>query len=526
MPILIQILFYQGLFLLVYQLIKKEPFFQLNRFYLLFTLIASFALPFVEWNWFQFNLEQETFQKLNAINLPEVVIGNDAASTTKNTQQHTSIQYMAILENLYFLGFSIAVSLLYIKVEGLIQLIQENNSLPKPNCKLVYLKGEHEAFSFYNYVFIGEEICPKQQITILAHEQQHVKLKHSLDNSFVAALRVFMWFNPLLYYYQKELQLLHEYQADAKVCEQHNPKTYAWQLLNSAFKTKNMSLMSSFYHSSFIKNRITMLQKRNKNSQSIFKYAIVTPILLMAFSFNLVAQSSLPKDEQVLLEKYKKEIAELVEQGDMSVYYDYVINVEKDENNMLTKDAFYRMKAFGILANEKGMKPTKKLDKALLTEDYSAYTKRMNKRKEIVVMGSAKKENKKIEYNSDVPFASVDRVPIYPGCDESLNNNELRKCMSEKIQQHVNSNFKTSVASKLGIEGQTRIYVRFAIAKDGNIADVNARAAHPDLSDEGERVVNSLPKMKPGIHNKEAVNVIYTLPITLMVPEKEETEGK
>lgn len=559
MPILIQILFYQGLFLLVYQLIKKEPFFQLNRFYLLFTLIASFALPFVEWNWFQFNLEQETFQKLNAINLPEVVIGNDAASTSKNTQQQTSIQYMAILENLYFLGFSIAVSLLYIKVEGLIQLIQENISLRKPDCKLVYLKGEQEAFSFYNYVFIGEEICPKQQITILAHEQQHVKLKHSLDNSFVAALRVLMWFNPLLYYYQKELQLLHEYQADAKVCEQHNPKTYAWQLLNSAFKTKNMSLMSSFYHSSFIKNRITMLQKRNKNSQSIFKYAIVTPILLMAFSFNLVAQSSLPDDEQALLEKYENEIFSLKKNKDEADLSPYFMDLEKDKNGNLTKDSYYRLMALtlsiiGGKENENDEQRKQFLSQVneIKNKPYADYLKEMKKNK-VVTVDSGKIATQS-EPKSDVPFASVDRVPIYPGCDESLNNNELRKCMSEKIQQHVNKNFDTSVVekfssveksedtldekldeklkgtsslvSKVKLEGKTRIYVRFTISKNGEVTDIKARAAHPDLSDEGERVVNSLPKMKPGIHNKEAVNVIYTLPITLMVPEKEETEGK
>lgn len=533
MLILIQILLYQGLFLLVYQLIKKEPFFQLNRFYLLLSLAASFVLPFVEWNWFQFNVEQETFQKLNSIYLPEIVIGNDAASTSKEIEKQTSIDYISILKNLYFLGFSIAVSLLYIKIEALIQLIQENNSLSKPDCKLVYLKGEQEAFSFYNYIFIGEEICPKQQITILAHEQQHVKLKHSLDNSFVAVLRVFMWFNPLLYYYQKELQLLHEYQADAKVCEQHNPKTYAWQLLNSAFKTKNMSLMSSFYHSSFIKNRITMLQKRNKNSQSIFKYAMVTPILFMAFSFNLVAQNSLPEDEQALLEKYKKEIRqELKKDGLTEKDFEKLLDLEQNENGDLTKNGFYKLKAVYEVIDKEYNDQYKIIGKNL-SKDYDSYINNPNKSNLMAVFSPEKTNTKKLNsnvnqksYDSNVPFASVDRVPIFPGCDENLDNNDLRKCMSEKIGQHVNSNFNTSLLSELDMEGETRIYVRFAIDSNGSIDDVQARSAHPNLTKESTRVVNSLPKMKPGIHQKEAVNVIYTLPITLLIPEKEETEGE
>lgn len=98
--------------------------------------------------------------------------------------------------------------------------------------------------------------------------------------------------------------------------------------------------------------------------------------------------------------------------------------------------------------------------------------------------------------------------------------------MSEKIQQHVNSNFNTSLLSELDMKGETRIYVRFAIDSNGSIDDVQARSAHPNLTKESTRVVNSLPKMKPGIHQKEAVNVIYTLPITLLIPEKEETEGE
>ncbi len=522
MPILIEILLYQFLFLVVYQAIKNEPFFQLNRIYLLGSLAASFALPFVEWNWFQFSFHPEIIRNSNY--LPEVIVGINSIENTSAVYHQTSIDFISILENLYFLGFSITVSLLYIKIEKIVQLIQENRSASKKYGKLVYLKNGHQAFSFYNYIFIGNEISTSEQLAVIEHEKEHVRLKHSLDLSFLAFTKVLMWFNPFLYWYEKELQLIHEYQADARVCAKLNTKTYAWQLLNTAFKTENMSLMSSFYNKSFIKNRIKMLHQK-KNTNRLIKYVLITPILLIAFSFNLIAQSSLPKDEQALLDKYKKEIATLVEQGDMSVYYDYVIDVEKDKNNILTKDAFYRMKAFAILANEKGMRPTKKLDKALLTEDYASYVKRMNKSKKVVLIQSNKTVVEK-EYDSDVPFSAVDRVPVYPGCNEDFSNQELRNCMSKNIQEHINKNFDTSIAAKVGLTGQNRVYVRFTISKNGEITDVNARAAHPELSKAGENAVKSLPKMKPGMHNEENVNVIYTLPITFLIPEKEEMDDK
>jgi len=256
MQTIIQILVYQSLFLIAYQLIKNEPFFKVNRLYLLLSLAASFVLPFLELNWFQFNFGQETYEKINAIYLPEIQIGlNSTTTPTSETfQQNTSIGYVSILENLYYIGFSIAFGLLYFKIKTVLHSIEENISVAKNDFKIIYLQKSKEAFSFFNFIFIGKEISEDEQTTVLAHELEHVQLKHSYDNSFLALLQVFMWFNPLLYFYRKELQLLHEYQADAKVCKEYSPKKYAWQLLNTAFETKNMSLMSSFYNKSFIKN--------------------------------------------------------------------------------------------------------------------------------------------------------------------------------------------------------------------------------------------------------------------------------
>ncbi len=119
----------------------------------------------------------------------------------------------------------------------------------------------------------------------------------------------------------------------------------------------------------------------------------------------------------------------------------------------------------------------------------------------------------------DVPFAVIESVPVFPGC-EGLNNNEERKqCMSKKISQFVNKNFDTGLASDLGLSGVNRVYVQFKIDKTGNIVDVAARAPHPRLQSEGERVINKLPKMKPGQQRGQNVGVLYSLPITFQVQD-------
>lgn len=119
----------------------------------------------------------------------------------------------------------------------------------------------------------------------------------------------------------------------------------------------------------------------------------------------------------------------------------------------------------------------------------------------------------------DVPFAVIEDVPIFPGCENERNNEARKKCMSEKITQFVNRRFDTDLGSELGLSGINRIYVQFRIEKNGNITVLGARAPHPRLQQEAERVVNQLPKMQPGKQRGQAVGVLYSLPITFRVQD-------
>ena len=118
------------------------------------------------------------------------------------------------------------------------------------------------------------------------------------------------------------------------------------------------------------------------------------------------------------------------------------------------------------------------------------------------------------EVIEDVPFALIQQVPVFPGCEKAK---DKKKCMSEKIKKFVNDEFDTGLASDLGLSGINRVYVQFKIDKTGNIVNVGARAPHPRLQREGERVVKKLPKMKPGEQRGQKVGVIYSLPITFQV---------
>ncbi len=120
---------------------------------------------------------------------------------------------------------------------------------------------------------------------------------------------------------------------------------------------------------------------------------------------------------------------------------------------------------------------------------------------------------------ADVPFAVIENVPIFPGC-ESMKNNEARKaCMSEKVSKLVNRKFNTELGGELGLSGINKIFVQFKIDRSGNITNIRSRAPHPRLQKEAERVIKLLPKMTPGKQRGKPVGVLYSLPITFKVED-------
>jgi protein TonB len=127
-------------------------------------------------------------------------------------------------------------------------------------------------------------------------------------------------------------------------------------------------------------------------------------------------------------------------------------------------------------------------------------------------------EIEEVEEEVEVPFAVIENVPVFPGCERGNNENK-RKCTSEKIASFVQKKFNTDLAGDLGLTGRQRISVIFNVDKSGNVTCVMARAPHPRLEKEAQRVINLLPKMQPGKQRGKAVIVTYSLPIIFQVQD-------
>ena len=127
-------------------------------------------------------------------------------------------------------------------------------------------------------------------------------------------------------------------------------------------------------------------------------------------------------------------------------------------------------------------------------------------------------EVEEVEEDIEVPFAVIENVPVFPGCEKGTNE-QKKACMNEKINKFIARKFNTDLAGDLGLSGVQKISVYFKIDKTGKIVDVRSRAPHPKLEEEARRVVGMLQQMEPGKQRGKAVRVPYYLPIKFQVQD-------
>tara|TARA_R110000868_G_scaffold209983_2_gene459935 strand:+ start:2226 stop:3338 length:1113 start_codon:yes stop_codon:yes gene_type:complete len=122
----------------------------------------------------------------------------------------------------------------------------------------------------------------------------------------------------------------------------------------------------------------------------------------------------------------------------------------------------------------------------------------------------------------DVPFSTVEEVPVFPGCEDAV---DKRACFQEKMEEHISKNFSYPEEAQIqGIQG--KVNVLFVITEDGNILNLKMRGPNTILENEASRIIALLPKMKPGKEKGKLVRVSFSIPITfkLQGTEKQDKE--
>ena len=265
--------------------LENEKMHMFNRFYLLFALLLSINIPFL-------NIKTETeipFQILR-------IKASETNSINQNLPILNNYNWKTILVTL-----SIIMTILFIirfikNLTSLYKRIKVNQSIIYKNTKIILLDDVVIPYSFFNHIFINKKEFQSNKIQeeILSHELVHVHQKHSLDIIFIELLKALFWFNPIIYAYKKAIQLNHEFLADEHVINKHKNISFYQTLLleNQAITTSNLASNLNYLTT---KKRIIMMTKITSEKNIFLRKTLVLPVLLLSFTISCVKDNNSSK---------------------------------------------------------------------------------------------------------------------------------------------------------------------------------------------------------------------------------------
>jgi bla regulator protein blaR1 len=253
---------------------KKDTFFQVNRFYLLGTLILALIIPFVI-------LKDEVISQL-----PELLIDPITTASQAVVLEQTNLSIWAIVSIIYLIGLLITLSKFGFQMIRLTSIISKGEVKIIDRYQVISTEGNYPTSSFFKYILWDnktENFDDNEVAGIISHELVHVKQKHSIDNLVTELVKCFFWFNPIVYFYDSELKIIHEFQADNKVVHQKkdlSEKEYedllGKQLLNNAGYQ-----LSNNFNMSNLKKRLIMISKPKTQKIALIKNVLIIPIMLL-----------------------------------------------------------------------------------------------------------------------------------------------------------------------------------------------------------------------------------------------------
>ena len=275
-------------FYLFYDMIlKRETFFQFNRFYLLGTALFSLVIPLLS---FEFSVA-EAQSHFYAIALPAINKAQDSHQTMMTAVEGPTpfaISLGDLIRVIYYMGVFIMSLKFLDALFKVFNLIKSGHKKREGNEIIVKASSVVPASSFFSYIFWSAETeSAETSQTIMNHELVHVRQWHSLDVIIMEIMVILNWFNPLIYLFRRSLRLTHEYIADRYVSSQMDKLTYANILLSHNFSDRVNALQHTFY--SDVKQRLRMLGSGQSKQWQWLKLIGIVPImmsLMTLFSFN------------------------------------------------------------------------------------------------------------------------------------------------------------------------------------------------------------------------------------------------
>jgi TonB family protein len=488
-----------SVFYLFYWLIlRKNTNFRLNRFVLMFSLIASMVLPA-----FASLLRIEPIPRMILdinFSLPQVSLP-PAPDLTAETHRGFSWSMSRIFTAIYLAGAIIVLARLVYQAIYLHAVSRLSKITDHEGFKLVSLDTDMIPFSYFNRIFIPEGRIEKGSLeSIIRHERSHLRQGHYIDLFLIQIISILQWFNPFVWLFEKSVKEVHEYLADEAVLESGaNVGNYQAVLVNQALGGP-VFLLTNQFNQSLIKKRIMMMKNVKSPKRVGYRALLLIPLfaaLLLVFSNPpLISQTG---TNQIVVkgtvsDRYTNNPitgANIIIKGknigtvcDTLGRYEIIVTGSDDE--LVVTFIGYKTQ---IVPVGKNTRINVNLEPDIMAIEFG---------KEIIQPAIAEKKSDK----TGTGFVFTEQLPSYAG-----GTTALQKFIQDNIHY-------PAEAKKKGLEGT--VMVLFTLDKRGEISTKPQviRGLSPELDNEAIRITGLTQNgWTPGMQGGHPVATTITIPI-------------
>ena len=547
-------------FYMFYKLLcSRDTLHRFNRCLLLFILALSAVLPFMYIDLGIISHEAAVeIGELGAMfeaEPVEMAATEDAPAPLWQRIPWHLIPWRMILCGIYTVGLLVCLGHFVGSLLSIALLIRRSKRrVMADGTILVAHNKAYGPFSWMRYIIVSEQDLSDNFDMILAHERAHIRLGHSWDLLFVQLCATAQWFNPASWLLKRELEAIHEYEADSDTLRQgFDARQYQLRLFEEAVGVKFNTITNNFNNCS-TKKRIIMMMKKQTCPWARMKALFVLPVAFVAVA---VISCTSPKEkktdanQEVVQQSQPASIPEIqvvtyapqpkdVEQGEVflaveeqpmfpggmeammkflqanvkypeqaqsngmqgRVIVQFVVNKDGSISNdtiVRSVDPLLDAEALRVVRSMPNWTPGKQRGKEVRVRFTLPVTFRLDGGEESKPVEV--KQVVKAPTQGDEIFNVVEHQPEYPG-----GMGELMKFIQRNIRY-------PKEAQEQGKQG--RVIVQFVVEKDGSITEAKVeRSADPQLDAEALRIVNAMPNWTPGKQRGEPVRTRFTLPVT------------
>lgn len=140
------------------------------------------------------------------------------------------------------------------------------------------LPADTAPFSCFRHIAISRDDYRDNAREILTHERAHIRLGHSADMLLMNLLVTIQWWNPAAWLLRRELQQIHEYEADEAVLNEGvDARQYQLLLIRKSVGNQLFSMANNLNHNS-LKQRIRMMKRQRQSRWLALKALAVVPV--------------------------------------------------------------------------------------------------------------------------------------------------------------------------------------------------------------------------------------------------------